>query len=73
MGAFDDVDGVDLHIAEMLDRRARGLRPLAKRRSRVEPLGAQPDAPGVGLGQGMGFIGGGLAVHVARFAPTFGR
>ena len=32
MGALDDVDGVDLHIAEMLDRGGGRLRPLAERR-----------------------------------------
>jgi hypothetical protein len=56
VAALDDVDGVDLHIAEMLDRRARRWRPLAERRARVEPLGAQPDVPGLGLGQGKGFF-----------------
>ena len=55
VAALDHVDGVDLHIAEMLDRRRRRLRPVAERRWRIEPLGAQPDAPGFGLGQGMGF------------------
>ena len=57
VAAFDDVDGVDLHIAQMPDRGGRRLRPLAERRRGVEPLGAQPELPGRGLGQGMGFIG----------------
>ena len=71
MAALDDVDGVDLHIAEMLDRRRGRLRPVAKRRRRVEPLGAQPDAPGVGLGQGAGFVGGGHGGgNLAGFAPN---
>src|SRR6185437_17003239 len=51
-------------------RRGR-LRPGAKRRWRVEPLGTQPDAPGVGLGQGAGFIGGGhCGANLAGFAPN---
>jgi len=44
MAAFDDVDGVDLHIAEMGDRIGHGLRPIAERRRYIEPLRAQPDA-----------------------------
>jgi hypothetical protein len=32
---------------------------IAERRARIEPLGAQPDAPGRGLGQGNGLIGTG--------------
>ena len=59
VAALDDVDGVDLHIAEMLDRGRRRLRPLAERRRRVEPLGAQPDPAGLGLGQGTGCNGAG--------------
>ena len=59
VAALDDVDGVDLHIAEMLDRGGRRLRPFAERRLDVEPLGAQPDAAGLSLGQGMGFGGAG--------------
>ena len=55
MAALDHVDGVDLHIAEMVDRRRHRLRPGAERRRRVEPLGAQPDSPGLGFGQGTGF------------------
>ena len=59
MAALDDVDGVDLHIAQMLHRRGRRRRPLAERRRHVEPLRAQPDAPGFGFGQADGFIGAG--------------
>ena len=59
VAALDHVDGVDLHIAEMFDRGGHGRRPLAERRASVEPLGAQPDAPGRGLGQGKRFIGTG--------------
>ena len=43
VAALDDIDGVDLHIAEMLDRDSRRLRPFAERRLGVEPLGPQPD------------------------------
>ena len=55
MAALDDMDGVDLHIAEMIDRRGNRLRPGAERLARIEPLGAQPDTAGFGLGQGTGF------------------
>ena len=59
VAALDHVDGVDLHIAEMLDRGGGGLRPLAEWRRCVEPLGAQPDPAGLGLAQGMGRNGAG--------------
>ena len=55
MAALDHVDGVDLHIAEMLHRRRDRLRPVAERLARIEPLGVQPDSPGLGFGQGKGF------------------
>ncbi len=55
VAALDHIDGVDLHIAEMLDRRRDRLRPGAKRLGCIEPLGTQPDSPGLGLHQGMGF------------------
>ena len=55
MAALDHVDGVDLHVAEMIHRRRNRLRPVAKRLARIEPLGAQPDSPGLGFGQGTGF------------------
>src|SRR6266852_2236231 len=51
MAAFDHIDSVDLHIAQMLHRGASRLGPVAKRRRFVEPLGAQPDASGVGLSE----------------------
>ncbi len=57
MAAFDHMDGVDLHIAQMLHRGARCLGPVAKGRVCVEPLGMQPDASGVGLGEGEGLEG----------------
>jgi hypothetical protein len=42
MTTFDHVDRVDLHVAEMLDRCARGRGSIAERRVFVEPLGAEP-------------------------------
>ncbi len=47
MAALDHVDGVDLHIAEMGDRLGNGLRALSERRTHVQPLGMQPDLPGL--------------------------
>ena len=54
MAALDDMDGVDLDVAEVIHRCRYGLRPVAKRLSRIEPLGVQPDSPGLGFGQGTG-------------------
>ena len=51
VAALDHVDGVDLHVAQVLHGGARRLGPVAERRWRIEPLGAQPDAPGAGLGE----------------------
>ena len=48
VGALDDVDGVDLHIAEMLDGRARGLGAGAEGGGRIEALRVQPEAAGAG-------------------------
>ena len=59
VAALDDVDGVDLHVTQMFDRGHRRLRPVAERRARVEPLGAQPDGSSFCLGQGMEFIAAG--------------
>ena len=67
VAALDHVDGVDLHIAEMLDRGGRRRRPVAERRRRVEPLGAQPDPAGLGLAQGTG-IARGIARQCSGFA-----
>ena len=55
MAALDDVDGVDLHIAEMVHRRRHRLRSGAERLVGIQPLGMQPDSPGFGFGQGAGF------------------
>jgi hypothetical protein len=38
----------------MLDGGGNSLRPAAKRLSGLEPLGVQPDSPGLGFGQGTG-------------------
>ena len=57
MAALDHMNGVDLHITEMLDRGLRGLRAVAERRLGIEPLGAQPDRSGCGLGQSYRLIG----------------
>ena len=46
--ALDDVDGVDLDIAEMRDRIGGRLRSVAEGRGVVEPLRVQPDAAGGG-------------------------
>jgi hypothetical protein len=51
MAAFDHIDGIDLHIAQVLHRGARRLGSVAEWRGFVEPLCAQPDAPGEGLGE----------------------
>ena len=53
VAALDDVDGVDLHIAEMLDRQPRRLGVVAERRRMVEPLGREPDAARFGDGKRM--------------------
>src|SRR6266481_4266329 len=51
MAAFDHIDGVDLHIAQVLNCGACRLGPAAKRRGFVEPLGAQPNTFGVGFSE----------------------
>ena len=48
VAALDDVDRVDLYVAEMLDRGADRSGTVTKRCGFVEALGVQPDAPGVG-------------------------
>ena len=70
VAALDHVDGVDLHIAEMRHRLGGGLRALAERRRRVQPLRAQPDAAGCRLGQGNGC---GLAGHLPGNVTGFAR
>ena len=69
VAALDDVDGVDLHIAEMFNGGGGRLRALAERRRRVEPLGAEPDPPGLGPGQGNAIYAPGTwCANVAGFA-----
>ena len=38
--AFDDIDGINLHVAEVLHRRSYRLCSPAERRGGIEPLGA---------------------------------
>ena len=47
MAALDHVDGVDLHIAEMGDCIRDRDRAGPERRRRIEPLGSNPDTPGL--------------------------
>ncbi|HVX46215.1 MAG TPA: hypothetical protein VHC49_20150 [Mycobacteriales bacterium] len=46
VAAFDDVNGVDLHVTEVLDRGQDRLRSGAERLLLVEPLGTKPDPAG---------------------------
>jgi hypothetical protein len=39
MATLDHIDRIDLHITQMLNGNARGLRPVAKRFANVESLG----------------------------------
>ena len=48
VGALDDVDRVDLHVAEVLDGGAHRRRSGAERRFGVEVLGGEPEASGGG-------------------------
>jgi hypothetical protein len=70
------MDGVDLHIAEMLDCRRRCGRPAAKRGRTVELLSAKPDSPGLGLGDRNGIHLGnlpGTCGWILYFARDWGR
>src|SRR6185503_11460175 len=51
VAALDNVDGVDLHIAKVLDRCADRFRAVAERRGLVQALGTQPQAPRACPGQ----------------------
>ena len=44
---LDHVDGVDLHVAEVLHGRGRRLGAAAERRRCIQPLSAQPEASGL--------------------------
>ena len=57
VAALDHVDGIDLHVAEMLDRSLGGLRAFAKRGFGIKPLSPQPDRSGGGLAQSYRLIG----------------
>jgi hypothetical protein len=45
MAALDDIDGVDLQIAQVRHRCRRGLRTGAEGLADIQALGVQPDAP----------------------------
>ena len=69
MAALDDVDGVDLHVAEMVHRRRNRLRAGAERLVRIEPLGMQPDVAGPRFWSGGGVQSRGASRgNVAGFA-----
>jgi hypothetical protein len=81
--ALDDVDGVDLHVAEVFHRGPRRLGPVAERRQGIESLGMKPDAlrPGfrdrvgfaVGAGHGWSVAGlGGMTATRRRVTPPAG-
>jgi hypothetical protein len=48
MATLDDVDGVDLQIAQVRHGCRRGLRAGAERFGGVQALGVQPDSAGLG-------------------------
>ena len=50
MAPLDDVDGVDLDIAQVLDGALDRLWSVAERLRRIEPLGVQPDPPRLDFG-----------------------
>jgi hypothetical protein len=52
VAALDNMNGVDLHVTEVLHRQASRLRTVTEGRGSVEPLGMQPEASRVRLGQG---------------------
>jgi hypothetical protein len=68
VAALDDIDGIDLDIAEMANHGGGGVRSRSEGLSRIEPLRAQPDAPGLRLAQGKGYRGS-HAANLAGFAP----
>jgi hypothetical protein len=51
MAALDDVDGVDLQVAEMRYCCRRGLRAGAEGFGGVQALGMQPDSAALGGGE----------------------
>jgi hypothetical protein len=68
MAAFDDVDGVDLHIAEVTDRSLGRGRSRTEWLPGIEPLRPEPDRAGIGARQGHWLH---FAAHMPRIAaPT---
>jgi hypothetical protein len=51
---LDDVDRVDLQVAQVRDRGGRGRRARAERLSAVQALGVQPEVPRLGGGEADG-------------------
>jgi hypothetical protein len=51
MAALDDVDGVNLQVAQVRHRCRRGLRAGAEGCSGIQALGMQPDSAGLGGGE----------------------
>ena len=51
MAALDDMDGVDLHVAQVRHRCRRGLRARAEGFDGVQALGMQPDSASLGGGE----------------------
>src|SRR5215472_5207235 len=56
VAALDDIDGVDLDIAQMRDRIRDGLRPTAERRKGIESLRAQPNTSRPDFAQRIGCL-----------------
>jgi hypothetical protein len=54
MAALDDVDGVDLNVAEVSDRSRRSAGAVPKRSFHIEPLGVQPDTACLSFGEDYG-------------------
>ena len=71
MAALDHVDGVDLHIAEMIDRRRDGLRPVAERRRAYRAAGRAARFAGPRLWSGeWGWSRGASRGNVVGFADV---
>src|SRR5215469_13553774 len=56
VAALDDIDGVDLDIAQMGDRIRDGFRPTAERRKRIESLRTQPNTSRPDFAQRIGCL-----------------
>jgi hypothetical protein len=57
VATFYDVNGIDLDVAEMFDSRRSRFGAGAEWRVGIQCLCLQPDAPGLGLGDGDGARG----------------